>query len=82
MNYHNGIPKTNETATPKVTDVLSQNINLDKNCGKGTIQGLEESHFENVIFDNVVYGKGYGTCEYSEGVCKGDTKPCPDCFKK
>lgn len=84
LNYHSGLPKTNATATPKLRDVLLENVTFVGGDNAGIVDGLEESHIENIEFRNVDFNGGkakFKDCDYVDGgKCTGSTNVCPPCF--
>ena len=87
LNYHPGLPRTNATATPRLRNVLLENITFERSSSAGELDGLGESRIENVTLRNVVYVGGdkppaFGTCMHVSGSCEGATNVCPPCFSK
>ena len=89
LNYHKGLSPTNKTATPVLRNVLVEDCRFT--AGKsdtpnaGVMDGLPESHIQNVTLRNVDLNGGkakWQTCQYVDnGVCEGSTNACPPCFK-
>ena len=84
--YQHGLPPTNVTATPRLRNVLLQNVTFENVTSAGEFIGLPESPIVNVTLRDVRYiGHGapppFGKCEYVSGRCEGGTTLCPPCFK-
>ena len=86
LNYHSGLDPTNETATPKLRNVLLENLEFSGNDEGGEFDGLPESYIENITLKNVNFNNGkakFPKCDYiKNGICDENVNPCPPCFKK
>ena len=92
LNYHTGLSPTNKTATPVMRNVLIEDCTFTagkksdaRRPNAGVVDGLPESHIQNVTFRNVDLNGGnaqWQTCQYVDnGVCEGSTNACPPCFE-
>ena len=92
LNYHTGLSPTNKTATPVMRNVLIEDCTFTagkksdaRRPNAGVVDGLPESHIQNVTFRNVNLNGGnaqWQTCQYVDnGVCEGSTNACPPCFE-
>ena len=89
LNYHKGLSPTNKTATPVLRNVLIEDCKFTASKSDlpnaGVMDGLPESHIQNVTLRNVDLNGGkakWQTCQYVDnGVCEGSTNACPPCFK-
>ena len=85
LEYSHGIQPTNATATPRLRNVLIQNVTFVDAASAGELVGLPESPIANVTLRDVSYlNRGappqWGKCEYASGRCEGTTSICPPCF--
>lgn len=86
LNYHAGLPPTNASGTPRLRNVLLQNLTFRDAASAGEIAGLAESAIQNVTLRDVRYVGDtlpkFGKCEYASGRCEGATNVCPPCFEQ
>lgn len=89
FNYASGIPPTNESATPYLSNIFLENLHF-KNTTEhmGEFIGLKEAKFQNITMKNVITekvdGLTYGKCEnVVNATCVNmqDKSYCPPCFK-
>eukprot|EP00118_Oscarella_pearsei_P022544 m.261829 g.261829 ORF g.261829 m.261829 type:complete len:123 (+) comp40449_c1_seq46:730-1098(+) len=81
LNYHSGLPKTTDTATPRFDDVLIENL-VAKDCSVGLyFDGLPESAMKGIRLVNVDVQakKMLAKCDYVEGSCS-NCSYCHSCF--
>eukprot|EP00051_Salpingoeca_urceolata_P020689 m.313611 g.313611 ORF g.313611 m.313611 type:complete len:427 (-) comp19664_c0_seq11:3147-4427(-) len=81
--YHKGLDPTNATATPRFQNILLEDLKFSGSDRGGDIDGLPESHIQNVTLRNVDFNGGkvkFDTCENIDHCfCEGTTNPCPSC---
>lgn len=83
LDYHAGVPRTNATATPRLRNVLLQNVTFRGAGSAGEIEGLEESPIANVTLRDVHFEGSrptFGACRHATGSCEGSTNACPPCL--
>ena len=87
LNYGSA-PRTNASATPRLTNVLLENIAFEGVGQAGELNGLLESQITNVTLRNLHYAWGrnesapsFGKCFFASGICEASTI-CPPCFTK
>eukprot|EP00944_MAST-04C_sp_MAST-4C-sp1_P011892 g11892.t1 len=88
FNYVSGIPRTNKSATPTLSNVLLENIRFTNSQNSaGEFNGLPESKFVNITLRNVTTdGDNSGKFNKCDNVVNGlcehmDDEQCPPCFK-
>lgn len=93
LNYHPGLPPTNATGTPKLSNVTARNIRATGAGSAWSIDGLQESIIEGLAFDGVSVGytDKEGSCELAQASCApvqggsggggvaDSTATCPKC---
>ena len=86
LNYASGLKPTNESATPRLKNILIENCQFIGGNNGGEFNGLNESHIQNVTLRDVDFNGGkvsFSTCSYVDsGKCEGSTNACPPCFVK
>ena len=85
LNYHDGIPRTNASATPALRNVLFEDIVIKDGISGGQFDGLDESPIHGIVLKNVVFqkphGVTFGKCDnVVNALCEGTTNVCPPCF--
>lgn len=85
LNYANNLPPTNVTATPRMQNILVENIQAYDPIYGFFIDGLPESLITNLTFSNVTIINSkkttYEQCDYATGSCNGKMDPgCPPCL--
>ncbi len=84
LNYHSDIKPTNESATPRLQNVLVENCKFTGVSEAGEFDGLGESHIKNITLRDVVIegSDKFKKCDNIDGGrCEGKTTICPPCFE-
>ena len=84
MEYQQGIPPTNATATPVFQNFVFERISFTGRGTAGEFIGLPESPLINLSLVDVTFPQdaAFGECKHVIGsYCTGTTNRCPPCFE-